>query len=42
MFVFLRRQGWGFAIHVFLLNKKGYMSRGGKRYAFITLFLKIG
>ena len=23
MFVFLRRQGWGFEIHVLLLNKKG-------------------
>ena len=30
MFIFLRRQGWGFAVHVLLLNKKGINVKGQK------------
>ena len=28
--IFLRRQGWGFAVHVLLLNKKGINVKGQK------------
>jgi hypothetical protein len=42
MFVFLRRQGWGFVVHVLLLNKKGINVKGKKEVCIHNIFLKIG
>jgi len=40
MFVFLRRQGWGFAIHVLLLNKKGINVKGKKEVCIHNIIFK--
>ena len=43
MFVFLRKQGWGFAVHMLLLNKKGINVKGKKEVCIHNIiFKKIG
>ena len=38
MFIFLRRQGWGFAVHVLLLNNKGINVKGQKEVSIHRIF----